>query len=329
MSLLKIKVSSVKLISSNFCKIILKPILKNYASCLAPFLRCLVFTSVKGYAITEVKIYGVNNEFDDIPGVKEDVLNLILNLKGIIFKLKKKKVILYLNKSGESVIKASDFHLNEWVNIINPNYIITYLAKGFSLNITIKVEKGIGFHPINNDNYDKKNDLNGVLLDVNYSPIIRVYYKVKDFLKDEKLLSIIHFFIETNGSISPKKAFCNSVNNFLFSLSNFILIYNNNLLKSKKKNKFISNKKLLTKISSINSDSTFLYYMKKINVVYLGDLIKLTKNKILKISKMNFSLLKNINIMLLKYNLRLNTKLKNWNLNKNKYINNLDNYETS
>lgn len=112
MKLLKTKIYS-KLISLNFYKVTLKPILKNYSHYLASFLRSFLFFSTEGCGITEIKIYGVESEFDNIPGVKENVSNLILNLKSVIFRIKKKKVIIYLNKIGPAIIRASDFYLNE------------------------------------------------------------------------------------------------------------------------------------------------------------------------------------------------------------------------
>lgn len=190
---------------------------------------------------------------------------------------------------------------------MNPDCIICSLAKDFSLNITIKVEKGIGYFSIDNDNYNKKKDLDGILVDVNFSPIKRVYYKIKK----RNLFNKIIFFIETNGVISPKKIFIKSISILLHQLSNFNLM----------NNKFqCFNKNLFKKISDIDSDPNFLYYMNKLNIVYLGDLIKFDKKKLLKISSMNFSFLKKVNLILLKYNLHLNTNTNKLNFNKKKYI---------
>lgn len=295
-----IKIISNNLIGLNFYKIIYGPIPNIYSSNLANILRNIFFTGIKGYGITEVKFFGADSEFDYIPGVQEDVFNLILNLKGIIFNIRnKKKIILNLNKKGPCVVKASDFYLNEFIKILNPNHIVAHLSKDFYLNITLKIEKGLGYFFLNNDNYKKNKDLNGILLDVNFCPTLNVYYKIINIKSKNKVFNNIEFYIKTNGTISGKNIFLKSIK-ILKKLTN---------LKIKKKN----NKNFFIKISNLGLSDNFLFFLKKMNVKYLGDLVFFSEKDILKISNLNFDFLKKIKNILSLYNFHLNMKIKNQN----------------
>lgn len=291
------KIISNKLIDKNFYKILFGPFYKIYSFNFASILRNIFFTGVKGYGISEVKFFGADSEFDYIPGVRDDVLNLILNLKGIIFnvKHKKKKIILSLNKKGPCVIKASDFYLNNFVTILNPNHIITNLSPNFYLNLNIKLERGMGFFSLNNNNYKKNKDLNGILLDVNFCPVLDAYYNIIDIDTSDDLVNI-EFLIKTNGTLSAKNILIKSIK---------ILNKLTDVNFKKKINKYI-----FTKISDLKFDNKYLSYFKKLNVKSLGDLIFLNDKKILKYSNLDFDFLKLIKSTLFKYNLHLNTKLK-------------------
>lgn len=292
----KTKIISNKLIGLNFHKIIFGPVFNSYSSDFASFLRNIFFTSIKGYGITEVKFFGADNEFDYISGVQEDVFNLILNLKGVIFSIKnKKKIILNLNKKGPCIVKASDFYLNEFTKILNPDHIIAHLSENFYLNITLKIEKGLGYFFLNNDNYKKNKDLDGILLDVNFCPILNVYYKIVNINKN-KNFNNIEFYIKTNGAISGKKVILKSIK----ILKNIIN------LKIKKKN----NNNFFIKISKLNLSNIFLSYLKKMKVKYLGELIFFKEKDILKASNLDFDFLNKIKNILSVYNFYLNIKGK-------------------
>lgn len=278
----------VELISLNFYKIVFKPFICDdyFANSIASFIRQSLFTNIAGYAVTEIKIFGANNEYGNVSGLKEDVLNLILNIKGLIFKLKKRKVFLKLSSSKE-IVKGKHIILNKKAKLINPEHVICHLNKGEKINIIFKIEKGKGYVPFNSDKDFRysSNLKNGILIDSNFCPIIRASYsihKISDTLYNN--LKKIFFFIETNGTINAKKAIINSINSFLSSFSNFSFLKKNN-------DNFIfynDYKNILhTTILDLGFSFKIIKMLNSVNIFRLSDLIKCSKKDFLNI--FNFS----------------------------------------
>lgn len=314
MTLSKVKIDSVELIGLNFYKITLKPLSYGYSESFAFMIRRMLFSSVWGYAATEIKILNILHEYDTLVGVKEDILNIILNIKGIVFKLKnkKKKVILNIKKKGRCIIKASDILYNNDVRIINPNHIIANLSELGDLDIKIKVEEGKGYVPFRSNNYRDKLDLDGILLDVCFCPVISVSYvieKTKTDLYND--LEIINFFIETNGCITAKKALEQSIGILLYQLSDFKVIKKEKSIKKKTKSYFGLNSALFIPISDIEFTIRGLKCINSMNIKYLGDLVKYTEDDLLKVPNLGKRTLIEIKNILISYELSLGSDIKN------------------
>ena len=147
-NLLKPKTINVEQISTNRAKVTLEPFERGYGHTLGNALRRVLLSSMVGYAVTEVTIAGVVHEYSSIDGVQEDVVNILLNLKGVVFKLENRdEVTLSLRKEGEGVITAADIQTPHDVEIVNPNHVICHLSQGGKLDMQIKVEKGRGYVP--------------------------------------------------------------------------------------------------------------------------------------------------------------------------------------
>jgi len=143
-SLLKPKAVQVEQLSSHRAKVVLEPFERGYGHTLGNALRRVLLSSMPGYAPTEVTIAGVLHEYSSIDGVHEDVVNILLNLKGVVFKLHNRdEVTLSLRKDSEGVVSAADIQTPHDVEIVNPEHIIANLAFGGKLDMQIKVEKGV------------------------------------------------------------------------------------------------------------------------------------------------------------------------------------------
>src|SRR6186713_3674276 len=143
---LKPRIIDVQNISPYHAKLTMEPFERGYGHTLGNALRRTLLSSMPGYAATEVKITGVLHEYSTLDGVQEDVVDLLLNLKGIVLKMHNRDhVMLRLAKSGEGVVTAADIEPNHDVEIINPDHVIAHLTAGGKLEMEIRVEKGRGY----------------------------------------------------------------------------------------------------------------------------------------------------------------------------------------
>ena len=186
---------------------ILSPLAPGFGQVLGNALRRVLLSSMVGYAPTEVTIAGVLHEYSSIDGVQEDVVHVMLNLKGVVFTLHNRdEVTLVLRKEGEGPVRASDIQSPHDVEVINPDHVIANLSQGGKLDMQIKVEKGRGFVPANAG--QAPSHIGRIALDASFSPVRRVSYAVENvraedgFTEFDKLV----LEIETNGAISPEEA---------------------------------------------------------------------------------------------------------------------------
>src|SRR5476649_2451605 len=137
---LKPRIIDVQSIAPNHAKVVMEPFERGYGHTLGNALRRVLLSSMPGFAATEVTIAGVLHEYSSIDGVQEDVVNILLNLKGVVFKLhNREEVTLSLRKDAEGVVTAADIQTPHDVEIVNPGHIIANLAMGGKLDMQIKV----------------------------------------------------------------------------------------------------------------------------------------------------------------------------------------------
>ena len=128
------------------CKVVMEPFERGYGHTLGNALRRVLLSSMTGVAVTEVKINGVAHEYAVIGGVIEDVVDILLNLKGLVFKLHNKdSITLTLKKSGTAVVTGHDITLTHDVEILNPDHVICNMIKGGSIEMEITIETGVGY----------------------------------------------------------------------------------------------------------------------------------------------------------------------------------------
>jgi DNA-directed RNA polymerase subunit alpha len=187
----------------------------GYGHTLGNSLRRIILSSIPGVAITKIKIAGVPHEFTVVDDVKEDALNIVLNLKKVIFKLDSdEKITLKLKKKGLGEVKASDIELPTGVEIINPDqYLFTISDKSREVEIDIEVSKGLGYVTKEEIQEYQKAKVGEIIMDTSFAPIKRVSYEVSNMrVGDRTDFNKISIFIETDGSITPAEALNKSIN---------------------------------------------------------------------------------------------------------------------
>lgn len=186
----------------------IEPLPQTFGATIGNALRRVLMTSIRGAAVTQMKVTGANHQFTTIAGIKEDIVEISLNVKQLRFKIYgENPVVVTLEKKGKGVVTAADLTLTSDVEIMNKNqHIATIADDKTTLKIELIVEPGTGYSP--SEEREKKNLKLGVItLDALYSPTINVTYDVKSTRFGERVdLDKIILEVETDGSITPEKA---------------------------------------------------------------------------------------------------------------------------
>ena len=232
-NLLKPKAIQVEQLGHNKSKVTLEPFERGYGHTLGNALRRVLLSSMVGYAVTDVTIAGVLHEYSSIDGVQEDVVNILLNLKGVVFKLHNRdEVTLSLRKDGEGQVTAADIQTPHDVEIINPEHVIANLSHGGKIDIQLKVEKGRGYVPGSMRRHadEVSKSIGRIVLDASFSPVKRVSYSVENARVEQRTdLDRLVVEIETNGAITAEDAVRSSAKILVEQLAVFAQLEGNEL----------------------------------------------------------------------------------------------------
>lgn len=318
-SLLKPKAINVEQLGPNRAKVSLEPFERGYGHTLGNALRRVLLSSMPGYAPTEVTIAGVLHEYSSIDGVQEDVVNILLNLKGVVFKLHNRdEVTLSLRKDGEGVVTASDIQTPHDVEIINPEHAIATLSAGGKLDMQIKIEKGRGYVPGTVRRYgdEPSKSIGRIVLDASYSPVKRVSYTVESARVEQRTdLDKLIIDIETNGAISAEDAVRASAKILVEQLAVFAQLEGNELAAfdapaPRGGSQF--DPILLRPVDELELTVRSANCLKAENIYYIGDLIQRSENELLKTPNLGRKSLNEIKEVLASRGLTLGMKLENW-----------------
>jgi DNA-directed RNA polymerase subunit alpha len=317
-NLLKPKTINVEQVSTNRAKVTLEPFERGYGHTLGNALRRVLLSSMVGHAPTEVTIAGVVHEYSSIDGVQEDVVNMLLNLKGVVFKLHNRdEVTLSLRKDGEGVVTAADIQTPHDVEVVNPEHAIATLSAGAKLDMQIKVEKGRGYVPGSlRRNDDQSRSLGRIVLDASFSPIKRVSYTVESARVEQRTdLDKLVLEIETNGSIGPEEAVRASAKILVEQLAVFAQLEGVELSAFDQPAQRSSQQFdpiLLRPVDELELTVRSANCLKAENIYYIGDLIQRTENELLKTPNLGRKSLNEIKEVLASRGLTLGMKLENW-----------------
>lgn len=189
-------------------KFTMEPLERGYGTTLGNSLRRVLLSSLPGYAITSVKIDGVLHEFSTIPGVKEDVTEIVLNLKGVILKIQGDgPKTLYVEASGKCEVTAGDIKTDSEVEILNPDHLIATLSEGATLNMELTADRGRGYVSAERNKQMMQPVIGVIAIDSIYTPVLKVNYTVEN-TRVGQITDFDKLTLEawTNGTISAKEA---------------------------------------------------------------------------------------------------------------------------
>jgi DNA-directed RNA polymerase subunit alpha len=314
-ALLKPRIIDVQNISPYHAKLTMEPFERGYGHTLGNALRRTLLSSLPGWAATEVKISGVLHEYSTLDGVQEDVVDILLNLKGIVLKLhNREEVLLNLKKSGEGVVTAGDIEPMHDVEIVNPDHVIAHLAAGGKLDMQIKAEQGRGYIAATTRKAlpEEARSVGSILLDASFSPVRRVSYSVEAARVEQRTdLDKLIVDIETNGAIDPEEAVRFAARILVEQLAVFADLKGLPAQVEEKKASQID-PVLLRPVDDLELTVRSANCLKAENIYYIGDLIQRTETELLKTPNLGRKSLNEIKEVLASRGLTLGMKLENW-----------------
>jgi len=311
---LKPRVVDVEVINPLRARVTLEPMERGFGFTLGNALRRVLLSSIPGYAITEVKIDGVVHEYSTIDGVQEDVVDILLNLKGVALKLNSKnETVLKLTKSGEGVVTAADFETGHDAEIFNPDHVIAHLTKGGKLSMEVKIEMGRGYQPVPvRQKPDEDKALGFIMIDASFSPINKVSYHVESARVEQRTdLDKLIMDVETNGVIEPEQAIRDAASILIGQLSVFADLEGAPTEVEVKQAPQVD-PILLRPVDDLELTVRSANCLKAENIYYIGDLIQRTENELLKAPNLGRKSLNEIKDVLASKGLTLGMKLENW-----------------
>ena len=318
-NLLKPKAINVEPLGANRAEVTLEPFERGYGHTLGNALRRVLLSSMVGYAPTEVTIAGVLHEYSTIDGVQEDVVHIMLNLKGVVFRLHNRdEVTLVLRKDGDGPVTAADIQTPHDVEIINPDHVIANLAAGGKLDMQIKVEKGRGYVPGNLRRHadEPTKSIGRIVLDASFSPVKRVSYAVENARVEQRTdLDKLVMQIETNGAISPEEAIRASAKILVEQLVVFAQLEGSDIASFTEpapRSGANFDPILLRPVDELELTVRSANCLKAENIYYIGDLIQRTETELLKTPNLGRKSLNEIKEVLASRGLTLGARLENW-----------------
>ncbi|HQT02975.1 MAG: DNA-directed RNA polymerase subunit alpha [Thiotrichales bacterium 32-46-8] len=301
-------------LSSTHSQVTLEPLERGFGHTLGNALRRILLSSMTGCAVVEVQIDDVLHEFSTIDGVREDVLEILLNLKGIALTMgSRDEVTLSLNKQGAGVVTAGDIELSHDVEIVNPDHVIAHLEAGAKLAMQLKVQRGRGYSPANQRYREGETSPVGVLrLDASFSPVVSVSYAVENTRVENRTdLDKLIINIETNGTLDPEEVIRQAATILHVQLSAFVdMTYTDVKTTGVKEIEF--EPVFLQPVDDLELTVRSANCLKAENIFYIGDLVQRAESALLKTPNLGKKSLQEIKDVLAQRGLSLGMKLENW-----------------
>ena len=295
-------------------KIIAEPLEKGYGLTLGNSLRRILLSSIRGSAVTAVQIDGVLHEFTSIKGVREDVTDIVLNIKSLALKAQSevpKKLILDVKGPGE--IKANKITEGSDIEILNPDLIICHLDENTKFHMELTVNSGKGYVSAE---LNKPEDppLGLIAIDALFSPVKKVSYSISTAREGKALdYDKLTMEIETNGSISAEDAVAYAARIFQDQLSMFINFNDpKEVITQEKAPEPEFNRNLLRKVDELELSVRSMNCLKNDNIIYIGDLVQKTEGEMLRTPNFGRKSLNEIKEVLSGMSLYLGMEIPNW-----------------
>ncbi|WP_432471182.1 DNA-directed RNA polymerase subunit alpha [Amphritea sp. HPY] len=306
----------VQEISTTRAKVTLEPLERGFGHTLGNALRRILLSSMPGCAITEVEMEGVLHEYSTIEGVQEDVIEILLNLKGVAVALHNgDEATLTLSKSEAGPVTAADIQLNQDVEIANPEHVIAHLSEGASLNMQLKIARGRGYVPADArvSDEDESRTIGRLLLDATYSPVRLVSYVVESARVEQRTdLDKLVIDIESNGTIDPEECIRRAATILQQQLAVFVDLEGGKDQVNDEPEEPEIDPILLRPVDDLELTVRSANCLKAEQIYYIGDLIQRTEVELLKTPNLGKKSLTEIKDVLASKGLSLGMRLENW-----------------
>lgn len=296
-------------------RVVLEPLERGFGHTLGNALRRILLSSMPGCAVEEVRINGVEHEYSTIEGVREDVIEILLNLKMVAVVLNgKDEAVLSLSKKGSGIVTAGDITEDHDVEIINSDHVIANLNDNGELNMHLTVRKGRGYLAADNRvaEDDETRSVGKLLLDASYSPVVRMSYSVENARVEQRTdLDKLIIDLETNGTIDPEEAIRCAATILQHQLNVFVDLQSEIIAEPEEREDEID-PILLRPVDDLELTVRSANCLKAEDIYYIGDLIQRTEVELLKTPNLGKKSLTEIKDVLATRGLSLGLRLENW-----------------
>jgi DNA-directed RNA polymerase subunit alpha len=303
--------------SPTHAKVVLEPLERGFGHTLGNALRRILLSSMPGCAITEVEIEGVEHEYSAIEGVQEDVIEILLNLKGVAVVMhdqEKSQTVLSLSKKGPGVVTAADIIVDHDVEIKNPEHVLATITGDTTINMQLTIARGRGYQPADarRNDEDETRSIGRLQLDASFSPVKRLAYSVESARVEQRTdLDKLVLDLETNGTIDPEEAIRRSATILQQQLAVFVDLESEKSMEPEEKEEDVD-PILLRPVDDLELTVRSANCLKAENIYYIGDLIQRTEVELLKTPNLGKKSLTEIKDVLASRGLSLGLRLENW-----------------
>ncbi len=298
----------------NECRVVIEPLERGFGHTLGNALRRILISSIPGAAVVSVKIEGVLHEYSVIEGVQEDVIDILMNLKGLSVRLNERsEAVLTINKKGPCTITAADIQTEHAAEIVNPDHHIATVTKEGSLNMDLTIRVGRGYETALSRRTPDENEEVGVIhLDASYSPISRVSYQVEDARVEQRTdLDRLIIEMESNGAVDPKETITRAATILHEQIATFVNLEESTIQAADEPEPEVD-PGLLNPVDDLELTVRSANCLKAENIYYVGDLVQRSETDLLKTPNLGKKSLTEIKDVLAERGYTLGTKLENW-----------------
>ncbi|MFQ3208852.1 MAG: DNA-directed RNA polymerase subunit alpha [Colwellia sp.] len=312
---LRPRLVGIETLSARRAKVTLEPLERGFGHTLGNALRRILLSSMPGCAVTEVEIDGVLHEYSSKEGVQEDIIEILLNLKGLAVILEgKNEAVLTLTKSGEGPVTAADIQHDGDVTIANPEHVICTLTGEGSISMRIKIEMGRGYVPASarRDAEEEDRAIGRLLVDASFSPVVRIAYDVDSARVEQRTdLDKLVLDMETNGTLDPEEAIRRASTILAEQLDAFVELRDIKEVEQVEE-KPLFDPILLRPVDDLELTVRSANCLKAEAIQYIGDLVQRAEVELLKTPNLGKKSLTEIKDVLASRGLSLGMRLENW-----------------
>ena len=297
-------------------RIVIEPLERGFGHTLGNALRRVLLSSMPGAAITEAEIQGVLHEYTSIEGVQEDVVEILLNLKGVAIRMHgRDRAEISLQKQGPGPVTAGDISVDHDIEVVDPGHVIANLTSGAELRMILVVERGRGYRPVAQriDGEEQQNTIGHLRLDASFSPVRRVNYTVEAARVEQRTdLDKLVIELETNGTIDPEDAIRRAGNILKDQLDVFLELRGQDEGAAGAGAEAQIDPILLRPVDELELTVRSANCLKAENINYIGDLVQRTEVELLRTPNLGKKSLTEIKEVLESHGLALGMRIDNW-----------------